>query len=70
MGSLDGKEGLIEAYAAYAKDHMFVNLAAGYASTDWTFDAPISGSNSATVSGVVASAQAGSVGPWATSAWG
>jgi hypothetical protein len=59
VSRLDGDLSLIEAQAAYAKDGMFVNLTAGYASTDWTHTGPVSGVKTATVDGLVGSLMVG-----------
>jgi len=59
VSRLDGDLGLIEAQAAYAKDGMFVNLSAGYATTDWTHTGTVSGVKAATVDGLVGSLMVG-----------
>src|SRR6185503_14999941 len=58
-GNLDGNQGAIEVYATWAKRHWFMNVSAGYSTTDWTFDAPLSGHSEATVNGFIASVQGG-----------
>jgi autotransporter-associated beta strand protein len=58
-GKLDGDQGVVEAYMTWAKSHVFINVSAGYSTTDWSFDAPLSGHSDATVDGFIAAAQAG-----------
>lgn len=59
VGSLDGSSRVIEAYAAFTSSSFFVNLSAGYADTDWDFTGAISAAQQTSVSGFIASAQAG-----------
>ena len=57
--SLDGDEGIVEGYVAYVRNNVFMNLSAGYATTDWTYDGVLTTGASATASGVVGSLQLG-----------
>jgi hypothetical protein len=56
---LDGNQGVVEGYAAYARNNTFMNLSAGYSTTDWTFDGPVFAPKSATADGIIGSAQIG-----------
>ncbi len=59
MAKLDGNQGVVEGYAAYARNSVFMNLSAGYSTTDWTFDGPVFAPKSATANGMIGSAQVG-----------
>lgn len=56
---LEGDQAVIEGYASYQHERVFMNLTAGYATTDWSFEGPTFGSLSATVDGIVGSMQVG-----------
>ncbi len=58
-GTLDGDARVIEAYAAFTSSAFFVNLSAGYADMDWTYSNRLNAGVLTTVSGFIASAQAG-----------
>ena len=59
VGSLDGDARAIEVYAAFTSSSFFVNLSAGYADMDWTYAGAISPIQQTSVTGFIASAQAG-----------
>ncbi len=59
IAELDGEQSVIEGHASYQRERVFMNLTAGYATTDWTFDGPTFGGLSATVDGIVGSMQVG-----------
>lgn len=59
LAMLDGDQSIVEAYAAYAREKVFMTLSVGYATTDWTFDGSQPAIVSATADGVVATAQLG-----------
>lgn len=59
MSSLDGNQGIVEAYVAYARNAVFMNLSLGYATTDWTYDGTLATGVSATADGFVGSMQVG-----------
>lgn len=59
VGSLDGDARAIEVYAAFTSSSFFVNLSAGYADMDWTYAGAISPLQQTSVTGFIASAQAG-----------
>jgi hypothetical protein len=50
---------VIEGHASYQRERVFMNLTAGYATTDWTFDGLASGTSSATIDGLIGSLQVG-----------
>jgi len=58
-GSLDGDARVIQAYAAFTSSAFFVNLSAGYADMDWTYSNRMTLPELTSVSGFIASAQAG-----------
>jgi hypothetical protein len=59
MSRLRGELAVIEALAAYAKDGFFVNLSAGYSTTDWTQIGVVPEANATTVDGLVSSVVVG-----------
>jgi autotransporter-associated beta strand protein len=59
VSKIDGDQSTIEAQASYAMGSTFVNMTAGYASTDWTHTGPVSGVTLATVDGLIGSVQVG-----------
>jgi hypothetical protein len=59
VSKIDGDQSTIEAQASYAMGSTFVNMTAGYASTDWTHTGPVSGVKRATVDGLIGSLQVG-----------
>jgi hypothetical protein len=59
IAQLDGEQAVIEGHMAYQRERVFMNLTAGYATTDWSFDGPTFGALSATVDGIVGSMQVG-----------
>jgi autotransporter-associated beta strand protein len=56
---LDGSARVIEAYTSFTSSSFFVNLSAGYADTDWDLTNPFGSVQQASVSGLIAQAQAG-----------
>jgi len=56
---LDGSARVIEAYTSFTSSSFFVNLSAGYADTDWDLTNAFGGVQTASVSGLIAQAQAG-----------
>jgi autotransporter-associated beta strand protein len=59
LGDLDGDARVIEAYAAFTSSSFFVNLSAGYTDMDWTWTGALTSAQQTSVSGFIASAQAG-----------
>jgi hypothetical protein len=59
IAELDGDQTVIEGYASYQGARSFMNLTAGYATTDWSFDGPTFAPRSATVDGLIGSFQVG-----------
>jgi outer membrane autotransporter protein len=59
IAELDGDQTVIEGYASYQGERSFMNLTAGYATTDWSFGGPTFGARSATVDGLIGSLQVG-----------
>lgn len=59
LATLDGDQGAIEAYTAYEHNRYFMNITAGYATTDWTFDGPTFAPMKATAEGFIGSMQLG-----------
>lgn len=67
-GQLDGDARLVELYASFTSSAFFVNLSAGYADMDWTYNGNAMPAIMTTSTGIIASAQAGvavSLGPLA-----
>jgi autotransporter-associated beta strand protein len=58
-GGLDGDARVIEVYTAFTSSSFFVNLSAGYADMDWTYTGAIRAPTQTSVTGLIASAQAG-----------
>jgi outer membrane autotransporter protein len=57
--TMDGDARVIEAYAAYTSSSFFINLSAGYSDMDWAFSGVLLQTDPTSVSGLIASAQAG-----------
>jgi hypothetical protein len=59
IAELDGDQTVIEGHASYQGARSFMNLTAGYATTDWSFDGATFAPRSATVDGFIGSLQIG-----------
>jgi autotransporter-associated beta strand protein len=58
-GLLEGSGGLFQAYLAMHSGKYFINASVGYATTDWTYDGPLTAAVDASLSGIIGNVQLG-----------